>query len=82
MKTSTYDEVSQNDYNLSVSTYAEAVGTRMKMDITKLNAQITEIVAREQVLRDAIDKIIAGIEIERVYSYNSWNNREQLGHEL
>ncbi len=29
----------------------------------KLNAEIKEIVAREQVLRDEIDKIIAEIEV-------------------
>jgi type I restriction enzyme M protein len=57
-----YDEVMQNDYNLSVSTYVEAEDTREKIDIVKLNAEIREIVAREQVLRDEIDKIIAEIE--------------------
>lgn len=36
--------------------------TREKVDIGKLNAEIKEIVAREQVLRDEIDKIIADIE--------------------
>lgn len=59
-----YDEVSGNDYNLSVSTYVEAKDTREKIDIVKLNAEIKEIVAREQVLRDEIDKIIAEIEVE------------------
>ena len=57
-----YDEIAQNDYNLSVSTYVEAEDTREKIDIVKLNAEIREIVAREQVLRDEIDKIIAEIE--------------------
>ena len=58
-----YEEVSDNDYNLSVSTYVEAEDTREKIDIVKLNAEIKEIVAREQVLRDEIDKIIAEIEV-------------------
>ena len=57
-----YDEIAENDYNLSVSTYVEAEDTREKVDIVKLNAEIREIVAREQVLRDEIDKIIAEIE--------------------
>ena len=57
-----YNEVVKNDYNLSVSTYVEAEDTRERVDIVKLNAEITEIVAREQVLRDEIDKIIAEIE--------------------
>ena len=57
-----YDEIAENNYNLSVSTYVEAEDTREKIDIVKLNAEIREIVAREQLLRDEIDKIIAEIE--------------------
>ena len=57
-----YDEIKEQDYNLSVSTYVEQEDTREKIDIVKLNAEIKEIVAREQVLRDEIDKIIAEIE--------------------
>ncbi len=57
-----YEEIQSQDYNLSVSTYVEQQDTREKVDITELNAQIKEIVIREQVLRDEIDKIIAEIE--------------------
>lgn len=57
-----YDEVKEQNYNLSVSTYVEQEDTREKIDIVKLNAEIKQIVAREQVLRDEIDKIIAEIE--------------------
>ena len=56
-----YDEIKENDYNLSVSTYVEPKDTREKIDIEKLNAEIAEIVAREQVLRDEIDKIVEEI---------------------
>ena len=57
------DEVGskQNNYNLSVSTYVEQEDTREKIDIVKLNAEIAEIVAREQKLREEIDQIIAEI---------------------
>ena len=58
-----YEEIESNDYNLSVSTYVEAEDTREVIDIVKLNAEIEEIVAREQVLRDEIAKIIAEIEV-------------------
>ena len=58
-----YNEIKENNYNLSVSTYVEAEDTREKIDIVKLNAEIEEIVAREQVLRDEIAKIIAEIEV-------------------
>ena len=59
-----YDEIKENDYNLSVSTYVEQEDTREVIDIVELNKQISEIVAREQVLRDEIDKIIAEIEVK------------------
>ena len=52
----------ENDYNLSVSTYVEQEDTREKVDITLLNAQIKEIVAKINDLRDGIDAIIAEIE--------------------
>lgn len=58
-----YDDVASNDFNLSVSVYVEAEDTREKIDIVKLNAEIKEIVAKEQILRDEIDKIIAEIEV-------------------
>ena len=60
-----YDEVVENAYNLSVSTYVEQEDTREKVDIVKLNAEIKEIVARENLLRAEIDKIIAEIEVGR-----------------
>ena len=59
-----YDEIKEQDYNLSVSTYVEAEDTREKIDIVKLNAEIKEIVKREDELRAEIEKIIAEIEVE------------------
>ena len=60
----TYDEIKENDYNLSISTYVEAKDTREVIDIVALNAEIEEIVARETVLREEISKIIAEIEVQ------------------
>lgn len=57
-----YEDVVRNNYDLSVSKYVEAEDTREKIDIVKLNAEIKEIVAREQKLRNEIDKIISEIE--------------------
>ena len=56
------DEIAQNEYNLSVSTYVEAEDTREVIDIKALNKQIAEIVAKENILRAEIDKIIKEIE--------------------
>lgn len=60
-KLAKYDDIKDNDYNLSVSTYVEAKDTREVIDINALNAQIAEIVERENFLRAEIDKIIAEI---------------------
>ncbi len=59
-----YEEIVEHDYNLSVSTYVEAEDTREKIDIVQLNAEIAQIVAREDALRAEIDKIIGEIEFE------------------
>ena len=58
------DKIAENSYNLSVSPYVEQEDKREKIDIVKLNAEIKEIVAREELLRAEIDKIIAEIEVE------------------
>ena len=55
--------IAAQDYNISVSTYVEQEDTREKVDITALNKEIEEIVAREQVLREEIARIIAEIEV-------------------
>lgn len=57
-----YDEIVKEDYNLSVSTYVEEEDTREKIEITELNARITEIVLKEEKLRAEIDAIIEEIE--------------------
>ncbi len=56
------EEIVAADYNLSVSTYVEQEDTREVVDIIVLNQELKEIVARENMLRDEIDAIIAGIE--------------------
>ena len=58
-KVVSHNEIAEQNYNLSVSTYVEQEDKREKIDIKKLNAEIKSIVEREQILRDDIDKIIA-----------------------
>ena len=55
-------ELAANDYNLSVSSYVEAEDTSVAVDITALNAEIVQIVARQQELRTAIDAIVDDLE--------------------
>ena len=54
--------IAENDYNLSVSTYVEQEDTKEKIDIVKLNAELKEIVQKENALRAEIDKIIAELD--------------------
>ena len=49
---------SEQDYNLSVSTYVEQEDTREKIDIDVLNQEIAETVANIDHLRAEIDKIV------------------------
>ena len=56
------DDVIENDVNLSVSSYVEKEDTREQVDIHALNAEIAEIVKREQTLREQIDAIVADLE--------------------
>ena len=56
------EDIRKNDYVLSVSSYVQPKDTREKIDITALNRQISDIVARENELRTQIDAIIADLE--------------------
>ena len=56
------NEIADNDYNLSVSSYVQQEDTREVVDITALNTEIARIVARQQELRTAIDEIVADLE--------------------
>ena len=55
-------DIAAGNYNLSVSTYVEQEDTREKVDIVKLNAELKEIVEKENKLRMEIDQIIEEIE--------------------
>ena len=57
-----HEEIANNDYSLSVTRYVKAEDTREVIDITKLNAEIKEIVIRQQGLRVQIDAIVADLE--------------------
>lgn len=55
-------KIAENDYNIAVSSYVQQEDTREIVDIHKLNAQIAEIVERQNELRTAIDQIVAELE--------------------
>ena len=53
-----HEDIAAQGYNLSVSTYVEQEDTREKIDIVQLEAELEEIVKRENELRKAIDQIV------------------------
>jgi type I restriction enzyme M protein len=55
-------DIEENDYNIAVSSYVTQEDTREVIDIKKLNAEIKDIVARQNELRTAIDEIVADLE--------------------
>lgn len=55
-------DIGENDYNISVSSYVEQKDTREVIDIKELNKEIDEIVKRQNVLRESIDNIVREIE--------------------
>lgn len=57
-------EISDNDYNLSVSSYVEQEDTREKINIHELNARIEGIVKHQSELRASLDEIIKKLEAE------------------
>lgn len=57
-----HEKIVTNDYNLSVSSYVEPKDTREVIDITELNAEIKNTVAKIDQLRADIDAIVAEIE--------------------
>ena len=52
------EEIVENDYNLSVSTYVEKEDTREKIDIVVLNREIEETVKKIDELRASINEIV------------------------
>lgn len=54
--------IAENDYNLSVSSYVEAKDNCEKVDIKRLNAEISETVAKINTLRTDIEAILKEIE--------------------
>ena len=57
-----YEKITQNSYNLSVSSYVEARDTREVVDINELNSEIEATAAKIDRLRAEIDTIVAEIE--------------------
>lgn len=55
-------EIAENEYTISVSNYVVVEDTRELVDITELNKEIEQIVAKQSELRKSIDEIVNEIE--------------------
>lgn len=61
-KLASYQDVINNEYNLSVSTYVAQEDKKEKIDIVKLNADIEKMISHIDELRESIKNIIKEIE--------------------
>ena len=56
------EDISENDYNISVNSYLKATTNEVEVDIVELNKQINEIVAKQSQTRKELDEIIKELE--------------------
>lgn len=61
-----FEDIAENDYNLSVSSYVEPKDTREKINIVELNAELKTTVEKIDRLRSDIDTIVAKLEEGRL----------------
>lgn len=57
-----YDDIANNDYNISVNSYLKTITNGPIIDIKELNKSIEEIVAKEEQTRKELDEIIRELE--------------------
>ena len=60
----TYEEVKDNDYNISVNSYLKTVGEDTTIDIEEVNKKLAEVVPRQQKIREELEAIIKELEVD------------------
>ena len=60
----TYEEIKDNDYNISVNSYLRANTEDKKIDINEVNKKLAEIVPRQQQIREELEEIIRELEVD------------------
>lgn len=58
----TYDEIKENDYNISVNSYLKTNVGEVEIDIEEVNKKLAEIVLRQQQIRNELEEIIRELE--------------------
>ena len=57
-----YDEIKENDYNISVNSYLKTNTGEVEINIEKVNKKLAEIVPRQQQIRNELEEIIRDME--------------------
>ena len=60
----TYDEVKDNDYNISVNSYLKTNSDDNNIDIIEVNKKIAEVVPKQQKIRMELEEIIKELEVD------------------
>ena len=60
----TYDEVKDNDYNISVNSYLKTNTYYNNIDIEEVNKKLAEVVPRQQQIRTELEEIIKELEVD------------------
>ena len=60
----TYDEIKENDYNISINSYLNSNINEVKIDIEDVNRKLAEIVPRQQQIREELEEIIRELEFD------------------
>ena len=60
----TYDEIKENDYNISVNSYLKTNSTDTIIDIEEVNKKLAEIVPKQQQIRRELEEIIKELEAD------------------
>ena len=60
----TYDEVKDNDYNISVNSYLKTNTDDNNIDIEEVNKKLAEVVPRQQQIRKELEEIIEELEVD------------------
>ncbi len=60
----TYDEVKDNDYNISVNSYLKTNIENNNINIAEVNKMLSEVVPRQQQIRKELEEIIKELEVD------------------
>ena len=60
----TYEEVKENDYNISVNSYLKTTTNEKEIDIKEVNKKLAEIIPKQQQVRNELEEIIKELEVD------------------